>query len=165
MRSDIFCNFTSHKRNTKLQTESQHTKPCTKVSLLHSRYLRLEFELSALQIGPIFTHISAVTFTSSQCFTSLLALGICCGYPSLCATLIAVACTQFQKLNAAILDIRQEYIMPRQGQGNEQNHKTANCNLQDKLNACIRHHQEIMAWVHYELRNILMLLRVENKYL
>jgi hypothetical protein len=74
-----------------------------------------------------------------------MSVGILFGFLSLCTTLIAVACTQYEKLIAAILDIREEYIKPRQGQENEQNHKTANCNLQDKLNACIRHHQEIMA--------------------
>jgi hypothetical protein len=54
-----------------------------------------------------------------------------------------VACTQFDKLNAAILDIREQHVTPDQGQEDEQVHKTEN--LQAKLNACIRHHQEIMA--------------------
>jgi hypothetical protein len=54
-----------------------------------------------------------------------------------------VACTQFDKLNAALLDIKQQLITPHQGQEDEQVHKAEN--LQAKLNACIRHHQEIMA--------------------
>jgi hypothetical protein len=56
-----------------------------------------------------------------------------------------MACTQFDKLNAAILDIRQEHITPNQEQGDEQIHTIENCKLQAKLNACIRHHQDIIA--------------------
>jgi hypothetical protein len=67
-----------------------------------------------------------------------------CGYLSLFTTLTAVACTQFQKLKAAILDIRQEHITPYRGQEDEQVHTAADCDLQAKLNACIRHHQNIM---------------------
>ena len=60
---------------------------------------------------------------------------------SLVTTLISVACSQFDKLNAAILDIRQQYITPLQ---DEQVHTSANCDLQTKLSACIRLHQDIM---------------------
>jgi hypothetical protein len=73
----------------------------------------------------------------------MLALGITCSFPSLIATLIAVACTQFDKLTAAIWDIREQHITPQQGQEEQQVLTTEN--LQAKLNACIRHHQEIMA--------------------
>jgi len=61
---------------------------------------------------------------------------------SLVTTLIAVACSQFDKLKAAILDIRQQHIAPQHGQEDEQVRKIANCDLQAKLNACIRHHQD-----------------------
>ena len=84
-------------------------------------------------------------FTSLQCFATLLALGVGCGYMSLVTTMIAVAFTQFDKLKAAILDIRQQHIAPQRGQENEQVRKIANCELQVKLNACIQHHQEIIA--------------------
>ncbi|GFG28114.1 hypothetical protein Cfor_00533, partial [Coptotermes formosanus] len=77
------------------------------------------------------------------CFTSLLILGIIYGFPALCITLIAVACTQFEKLKAAIRDIRREQVTPHHGQ----EHTTANCDLQAKINACIRHHQDIMAYM------------------
>jgi hypothetical protein len=80
-----------------------------------------------------------------QCFTTLLVLGVTISYPSLCTTLIAVACTQFDKLKAAILDIRQQHITPHHRHEDEQVHTIANCDLQAKLNACIRHHQNIMA--------------------
>jgi hypothetical protein len=48
-------------------------------------------------------------------------------------------------LKAAILDIRQQHITPHNLQEDEQVHKIANCDLQAKLNMCIRHHQEVMA--------------------
>jgi molybdopterin biosynthesis enzyme len=59
--------------------------------------------------------------------------------------LIAVACSQFQKLKATILDTSQEQITPHQRQEDEQIYKIANSKLQAKLNAWIRHHQNIMA--------------------
>jgi len=57
---------------------------------------------------------------------------------------MAVACAQFQKLEATILDIRQQHITAHHVQEDEQVHATAKYNLQAKLNACIRHHQEII---------------------
>jgi hypothetical protein len=83
-------------------------------------------------------------FTCFQCLTSLLTMGIACGYTSLVIPLIAVACSQYDKLRKAILDIRQQHITPQQRQEDEQVHKTANCDLQAKLNTCIRHHQNII---------------------
>jgi hypothetical protein len=71
-------------------------------------------------------------------------VGVTFGFLSVCITLIAVACAQFDKLNAAILDIKQEQIMPHHGQEHKRVRTAANCDLQDKLNACIQHHQEIM---------------------
>jgi len=60
---------------------------------------------------------------------------------SLVATLIAVACSQFDKIKAGILDIRQQHITPQHRQEDEQVDIIANCDLQAKLNAYIRHHQ------------------------
>jgi hypothetical protein len=71
-------------------------------------------------------------------------MGVVCGYFSVVTTLISVACSQFDKLKAAILDIRQQHFTTQHGQENEQVHKTANSDLQTKFNACIRHHQDIM---------------------
>jgi hypothetical protein len=83
-------------------------------------------------------------FTYLQCFASLVGAGVVCGYMSLVTTMIAVACSQFDRLKMAILDIRQQHITPHRGQEDEQVHIVANCNLQDKLTACIRHHQNII---------------------
>jgi len=76
-----------------------------------------------------------------QCFSSLLAVGVVCGYMSLVTTLISVACSQFEKLKMAILDIRQQHITSHSGQEDEKVDIIANCDLQAKLNACIRLHQ------------------------
>jgi hypothetical protein len=84
-------------------------------------------------------------FTYLQGFASLVGVAVICVYPSLVTTLIAVACSQFDKLKMAILDITQQHITSHRGQEDEQDHTIANCDLQAKLNACIRHHQNIIA--------------------
>jgi len=71
-------------------------------------------------------------------------VGITYSFPSLVATLTSVACSQFEKVKAAILDIRQQHITSHHLQENEKDNEYANCNLQAKLNACIRHHQEVI---------------------
>jgi hypothetical protein len=63
---------------------------------------------------------------------------------SLVTTLIAVACSQFEKLKAFILNIRQQEINPLHRQEDEQDHTIANSDLQAKLTSCIRHHQNII---------------------
>ena len=80
-----------------------------------------------------------------QCFTTLVGVGITCGFLALVTTLISVACTQFQKVKAAILGIRQQNITSQHGLQDEHDIVIANCDLQVKLHACIRHHQEVMA--------------------
>jgi hypothetical protein len=83
-------------------------------------------------------------FTYLQCFTSLVGAIIQYGYLSLITTLIAVACSQFDKLKAAIQDIRQQHITSHHRQEHEQVHTTVNCDLQYKLNLSIQHHQDII---------------------
>ena len=83
-------------------------------------------------------------FTYLQCFASLVIVGVVCGYMSLVTTLISVACSQFEKLKAGILDTRLEHMTLRHGQEVEQDNAFANCDLQAKLNTCIRHHQDII---------------------
>jgi hypothetical protein len=83
-------------------------------------------------------------FTYLQCFASVLAAVIQFVYPSLVITLIAVACSQFDKLKAAILDIGQQHITPHHRQEDGQDHTIADRNLQARLNACIRHNQDII---------------------
>ncbi|GFG33607.1 hypothetical protein Cfor_08705 [Coptotermes formosanus] len=82
-----------------------------------------------------------------QCFTSLLVTGTTCGFLSLCATLLAVGCAQFEKLNATLLDIRQKCTKLRDRQEGAKDHTITNSNSQGKLNACIRHHQDITTYM------------------
>jgi hypothetical protein len=63
---------------------------------------------------------------------------------SLVTTLIAVACSQYDKLKAAILDIKQQHTTSRFRQEDEQVLTIASSDLQAKLNAYIRHHQHII---------------------
>jgi len=77
--------------------------------------------------------------------TSLVALGTTCGFPSVITTLTSVACSQFEKLKAAMLDIRQQHITTHHGLQDDHDNAIANCDLQVKLHACIQHHQEVMA--------------------
>jgi len=65
-------------------------------------------------------------------------------YMSLTIPLITNACPQFDKLKAAILDIKQQHIKPQREQEDEQVPTAANCDLQTKLSECIRHHQDII---------------------
>jgi hypothetical protein len=83
-------------------------------------------------------------FTYLQFFASLLAAGVVCVFPSLVTTLIAVGCSQINKLKMAILDIRQQHITSHHGLEDEYDNAMVNCDLQAKLNACIRHHQNII---------------------
>jgi len=56
-----------------------------------------------------------------------------------------VACSQFEKVKATILDIRQQHIPPYHRLVDEYDNAIPNCDMQAKLNACIRHQQELMA--------------------
>jgi hypothetical protein len=74
----------------------------------------------------------------------VLGIGVVYFYTSLIVSLIAIACTQFDKIKPAILDIRQQHITRRHGQEDEQDNTITNSDLQAKLSACIRHHQDVM---------------------
>jgi hypothetical protein len=75
------------------------------------------------------------------------------GFLSLYATLVCVACSQLEKLKLALLDIRQTHVVSEQhcGDGTDQEETGGQKNtpskpfrhMQEQLNNCIRHHQEI----------------------
>jgi len=88
-----------------------------------------------------------------QFFTTLVLLGITCLFPSLVTTLISVACSQLEKVKAAILDTRQQHMTSHQGLKDEYDYAITNYDLQAKINECIRHHQDIMAYVYVKLFN------------
>jgi hypothetical protein len=75
------------------------------------------------------------------------------GFQSLYATLVCVADSQLEKLRAALLDIRQTHGTSLQDCGDENDeeesagqkntHSEQLRHMQEQLNNCIRHHQEI----------------------
>lgn len=72
------------------------------------------------------------------------------GFNGLYATLVCIACSQLQKLRANLLDIRQkqdtaEHPDPGAETGHEERQKVhAFYHMQDQLNDCVRHHQQIL---------------------
>jgi hypothetical protein len=75
------------------------------------------------------------------------------GFPTLYATLVCVACSQMEKLTAALLDIRQTHATAKRDCGTQTDQQEAQGqaraseelfrHMQKQLNNCIRHHQEI----------------------
>jgi hypothetical protein len=69
---------------------------------------------------------------------------------------VCVACSQLQKLRAALLDIRQTHVIPgqhwveevyqKEGQGTSETTVVLSSQMQKQLNTCIRHHQDIKGY-------------------
>jgi hypothetical protein len=84
------------------------------------------------------------------------------GFPGLYATSVCAACSQLEKLRAAILDIRQTHVTSEQdcgaetdqqegqgqGQGQVRTSEELFGHMQTQLNDCIRHHQQIILCVY-----------------
>jgi hypothetical protein len=79
-------------------------------------------------------------------------MSIVFGFPSLYATLVCVACSQLDKVRAALLDIRQKHIVSdqifgdetdQQKEGEPYNSEEIFRHMQTQMNACVSHHQEI----------------------
>ncbi|XP_021937489.1 odorant receptor 85b-like [Zootermopsis nevadensis] len=68
-----------------------------------------------------------------QVFGTILMLATMSAFSGLYGIMMCVACSQLEKLRAALLDIKQE----------TSEHEETFSRMQDQLNACIRHHQEI----------------------
>ena len=75
------------------------------------------------------------------------------GFQSLYATLVCVAGSQLEKLRLALLDIRQTHgtslldcggdAYEREAAGQKNIHSEQFRHMQEQLNNCVRHHQEI----------------------
>ncbi|XP_021920425.1 odorant receptor 2a-like [Zootermopsis nevadensis] len=99
-------------------------------------------------VNPAYAAVNLVQAIGSLFITCAFA-----GFLSLYATFICVACSQLEKLRAAILDIRQTYITLQQECGAETNKQDGEGHpltpeelfghMQKQLNDCIRHHQQI----------------------
>ena len=84
--------------------------------------------------------------------TTIFTASLYFGFLNLYATLLYVAGGQLEKLNAALLDIRQTHGTSLQDCGGEKDEREAAGenipseqfrHMQEQLNNCIRHHQEI----------------------
>jgi len=92
-------------------------------------------------------------FRILQVITSVFSICIFVGFISLYCTLVCVACSQLEKLKAALLCITQTYVTSelncgtetgeQQGQGQCFTSENVFWHIQKQLNACIRHHQDI----------------------
>jgi len=88
----------------------------------------------------------------TQGITSVFGIHIYIGYPSLYATLVCVACSQLEKLGAALLNVRYTRVTADQPRGNDSddqeselqthNSKQLIRRMREQLEECIRHHQE-----------------------
>jgi len=84
---------------------------------------------------------------------SFFTAGMCFGFLSLYATLVSVAGGQLEKLRTALLDIRQTHdpslqdcggeTDEREAAGQKNTHSEQFRRMQEQLNDCVRHHQEI----------------------
>jgi hypothetical protein len=103
-------------------------------------------------------HWNNLILHHTQSIASLFNACTVVGFESLYATLICVACSQLEKLRAAILAIRQTHVTSEQDCGHEtdqqeeqgQTHSSEELfhHMQRQLNDCIRHHQEIIRFVY-----------------
>jgi len=134
--------LTSHKTQHKMKFREKFISQ--NVLLLPWQLLRLELVSSSFLNDLISWQNTNFLLNYSLCLATLVSVALFFRFPSLCTILIAVACGQLLKVKAALLDIRQQHITSHHVQEDEQVHATANINLQEKLNTCIRHHQEIM---------------------
>ncbi|KDQ83630.1 hypothetical protein L798_06891 [Zootermopsis nevadensis] len=89
----------------------------------------------------------------SQLLAALIYTLMLLGFNGLYATLVCIACSQLQKLRANLLDIRQkqdtaEHPDPGAETGHEERQKVhAFYHMQDQLNDCVRHHQQILSYI------------------
>jgi hypothetical protein len=92
-------------------------------------------------------------FRVLQAIASVFIITTGVSFLSLYSTLVCVACSQLEKLKAALLFITQTNVMSQQdcgvqsgqqeGQGQGHTSKDVFLYMQKQLNACIRHHQDI----------------------
>jgi len=92
-------------------------------------------------------------FCLTQGITLVFGITIDIGFPSLYATLVCVACSQLEKLGAALMEIRQTCVTSGQGRDNESDDQQSQLQthyseqlfrrMREHLDECIRNHQEI----------------------
>jgi hypothetical protein len=93
---------------------------------------------------------------TGHCITLMICVYV--GFQCLYAMLVCVACSQLEKLRAAILDIRQTHVTSEQDCGAETDQQEGQrqirtseelfSHMRKQLNDCIRHHQQIIRCVY-----------------
>ena len=126
--------------------------PCTTIQTFLISTLSWENQECFILLN-VLTAIEYIRINSNVFLTQVIAsffgLFILYGFPSLCATLMIVPCSQLEKLRAALLDIRQ-------AQDNYHHHSGRHTDIsehvfqhiQKQLNNCICHHQNILRYDH-----------------
>jgi hypothetical protein len=94
-----------------------------------------------------------ISFHFLKTIGALFASNVFVGFPFLYAVLVRVACSQLEKLRAALLDIRQTHVTAERDCGTQTDQQETQGqaraseelfrHMQKHLNNCIRHHQEI----------------------
>ncbi|XP_033609375.1 uncharacterized protein LOC117282725 [Cryptotermes secundus] len=102
----------------------------------------------------------------TQGIASIFHIAINAAFTSLYATLVCVACSQLEKLRAALLDIGQTHVTAERDSGTQADLLEAQGqaraseelfrHMQKQLNNCIRHHQEIKRYMD-TLENVMNL--------
>jgi hypothetical protein len=100
---------------------------------------------------------SIIIFNHLQVIASLFGMSIVFDFPSLYATLVCVACSQLEKLKLALLDIRQTHVIsdqtfreegvPQKEGKSHTSEEIFRC-MQNQINVCVCHHQEIKRYDH-----------------
>jgi hypothetical protein len=101
------------------------------------------------QTPNIYVNQINVNFCLTQAIASLCITVLAFSLPNLYATLVCVACSQLEKLRAALLDIRQTHVISEQHceehqytDRQTQVYEEVLHRMRKQLNVCIRHHQD-----------------------
>ncbi|PNF24008.1 hypothetical protein B7P43_G08636 [Cryptotermes secundus] len=102
----------------------------------------------------------------TQGIASIFHIAINAAFTSLYATLVCVACSQLEKLRAALLDIGQTHVTAERDSGTQADLLEAQGqaraseelfrHMQKQLNNCIRHHQEIKRLPNLSSRSMIL---------
>jgi hypothetical protein len=117
-------------------------------------YKKIHAFISGLFVPLLATCLTVLGyFLILQATASVFCICVFVGFLSLYSTLVCVACSQLEKLNSVLLCITQTHVTSQQDCGGEngqqegqgQGHISEDMllHMQNQLNTCIRHHQDI----------------------
>ena len=112
----------------------------------------------SLSLSSNFWYQNNWQYSLAQAIASLFGISVCFAFSNLYATLVCVACSQCEKLRAALLNIRQTHVVTEREPGDDsgqhdserQTHTIEQRfqHMRKQLNECIRHHQDIKRYEH-----------------